>query len=143
MQDPISDNDIRPSLADAMNAIMSDPSIISTALAALKNSSSAASAQSVPTQEPPQQVEPEDKDEESKQVSTPVGQDTSELMRNLAPMLSMLTAPRSSAVSKEADSRAALLVALRPYLSESRREAIDYIIKISQVSDLIKKASRP
>ena len=35
------------------------------------------------------------------------------------------------------DKRTALLCALKPYLSQSRREAIDYIIRISRMSGII------
>ena len=36
------------------------------------------------------------------------------------------------------DRRAALLCAMKPYLSADRREAIDYIIKLSKLGDLLK-----
>lgn len=38
----------------------------------------------------------------------------------------------------ESDHRAALLCAMKPYLSADRREAIDYIIKLSRLGDLLK-----
>ncbi len=36
------------------------------------------------------------------------------------------------------DSRAALLCAMKPYLSQDRQNAIDYIIKISRLGDILK-----
>ncbi len=36
------------------------------------------------------------------------------------------------------DRRAALLCAMKPYLSHDRREAIDYIIKLSRLGDVLK-----
>ncbi len=36
------------------------------------------------------------------------------------------------------DSRAALLCAIKPYLSQDRQNAIDYIIKISRLGDILK-----
>lgn len=39
---------------------------------------------------------------------------------------------------KEADCRAALLCAMKPYLGRDRQNAIDYIIKLSRLGDLLK-----
>lgn len=38
----------------------------------------------------------------------------------------------------ESDSRSALLCALKPYLSRDRQNAIDYIIKLSRLGDILK-----
>lgn len=43
-----------------------------------------------------------------------------------------------SAKHNESDCRAALLCAMKPYLSADRRDAIDYIIKLSRLGDLLK-----
>ncbi len=70
-----------------------------------------------------------------------------ELMSSLAPMLSALKSSGGGTATpigvkdphaREAQNRAALLCALKPYVSEGRRDAIDYIIRISQVSDILK-----
>ncbi len=37
-----------------------------------------------------------------------------------------------------ADSRAALLCAMKPYLSRDRQNAIDYIVKLSRLGDILK-----
>lgn len=141
MPDTQTDNEKHPSLSDAISAVMADPSIIQSALEALKKSG-IGGAQSEPPPAP--KTEAVSEGQESTTVSASHTGDASELIRTLSPMLSMLSSPptQSQSESKGADRRSALLVALRPYLSESRREAIDYIIKISQVSDLIKKAGR-
>ena len=65
----------------------------------------------------------------------------SEVMSTLAPMLSEMS---SSPVSKEIkgsreDHRYALLCALRPYLSDGRREMVDYLLKFGRIGDLLKK----
>ena len=36
------------------------------------------------------------------------------------------------------DSRTALLCAMKPYLSEERRNAVDYIVKLSRLSEILK-----
>ena len=43
--------------------------------------------------------------------------------------------PRSS---PEGDSRAALLCAMKPYLRADRRQAIDYIVKLGRLGDILK-----
>ena len=146
MQDSIPDNDSRPSLADAMSAIMADPSIIQGALEALKKSGIGAPQGDTPPTPPTPEPSPEalDSGVPTAADTAPVSQDMGELVRTLSPMLSMLSPhqPSDSTGVKGADRRSALLMALRPYLSESRREAIDYIIRVSQVSDLIRKSGR-
>ena len=39
---------------------------------------------------------------------------------------------------KECDNRAALLYALKPYLKRERQEAIDYMVKLSKLGDILK-----
>ena len=55
----------------------------------------------------------------------------------LAPSLSKSL----SGHSKADDKRACLLRALKPYMSEGRCDAIEYIIKISLISDVLKNLS--
>lgn len=43
-----------------------------------------------------------------------------------------------STSAKDVDSRSALLCALKPYLSRDRQNAIDYIIKLSKLGDILK-----
>lgn len=62
--------------------------------------------------------------------------DVGALIGRLAPLLS--AAPASS---KKEDDRACLLRALKPYLSEGRGEAIDYIIKFSVLAKALRKLS--
>lgn len=39
---------------------------------------------------------------------------------------------------RECDNRAALLYALKPYLKRERQEAIDYMVKLSRLGDILK-----
>ena len=55
----------------------------------------------------------------------------------IAPLLSS----ELSKHPKRDDKRACLLRALKPYLSSGRSEAIDYIIRFSEISDLLKNLS--
>ena len=45
---------------------------------------------------------------------------------------------QSHSKPKGQDNRAALLCAMKPYLREERRQAIDYIVKLSQLGDILK-----
>ena len=60
-----------------------------------------------------------------------------EIMNMLTPVIQQKGGARSG---KDApgDNRACLLNAMKPYMSQKRCEAIDYIIKFSQISDIIK-----
>ncbi len=49
---------------------------------------------------------------------------------------SVAALPSSRAAS--ADSRTALLCAMKPYLSHERQNAIDYIVKLSKLGDILK-----
>ncbi len=55
------------------------------------------------------------------------------LMNMLGPLLSSSAASGHTGGNNEA-----LLCAVKPYLSDGRREAIDYIIKLSRVSEILK-----
>lgn len=114
-------------LTSALGAMLSNPEmlgVISSLAKELKDSS----------QTPTEAKEPEIK------VSSPppaAENDMSALVGKLAPLLS----GASSATSKKEDDRACLLRALKPYLSESRSEAIDYIIKFSVLAKALKNLS--
>ena len=62
------------------------------------------------------------------------------LMAKLPEVMAALSSERGTGGTKKAppDKRTALLLALRPYLSESRCEAIDYITRLGKLSDLLK-----
>lgn len=51
------------------------------------------------------------------------------------PAVSLKDIPVSS---KGSDSRTALLCAMKPYLSEDRRVAVDYIVKLSRLGEILK-----
>ena len=62
---------------------------------------------------------------------------TTDALATLAPLLS----GDISKLTRGDDKRACLLRALKPYLSEGRCEAIEYIIKFSALSELLKNLS--
>lgn len=52
---------------------------------------------------------------------------------------SIISPPVTHTQSKpQADNRAALLCAMKPYMGKERQDAIDYIIKLSKLGDILK-----
>ena len=62
-----------------------------------------------------------------------------EIMSMLAPVLQQNGGAGSDKAHAVSDKRACLLNAMKPYMSPQRCEAIDYIIKFSQISEILKK----
>lgn len=117
------DNDAFSSM---LNGILSNPemmSMVSSMAEQLKNSS------------PPKPTE-ESPPPPAEEVSVPAQRDISGAISALAPLIS-----GSLGGSKADSDRACLLRALKPYLSEGRCEAIEYIIKFSKLTDVIKNLS--
>lgn len=141
MTSPQFDNTAQHSLSDAISKLMANPEIISMVASTLGNMNTP----------PPEKAEDTPKAEkafgeesvsEASALPAPQGvgvPDLGELIKGIAPMMSRLNGgEKRSSPSCEADRREALLCALKPYVSDGRREAIDYIIRISQVSDILK-----
>ena len=118
---PREEND---AFSSALNNILSNPqmlSMVSSMSEQLKNNASKPEAASPqPTDAAPASASP------SKDMASALGA--------LAPLL-------SSNSSKADNNRACLLRALKPYLSSGRCEAIEYIIKFSKLTDVIKNLS--
>ncbi len=141
MTSPQFDSPAQPSLSDAINKLMANPEIISMVASTLGNMNA---PQPEKTEQPPKPEEASAEKVTSEVSALPAPQgagapDLGELIKGIAPMMSRLSGgEKRGSQSREADRREALLCALKPYVSDGRREAIDYIIRISQVSDLLK-----
>ena len=108
-------------LSSALNEIFSNPqmlSAISSMAQNLKNSESSA--------------QPEDSKEKAENASAP----TSSVSDKLPELLNMLSSSGSSGIKQ--NRRSELLCALKPYLSQSRSDAIDKIIRFSELSSVFK-----
>ena len=120
-----------PSLSDAIEKLMANPEIISMVASALGNSAN---------------TEDTDKgeSEETKAVSAPAPPpDVGNILSALSPILSGLNKQEGGKRNVSTDpskNREALLYALRPYISQGRREAIDYILQLSRITELLKQA---
>jgi len=69
-------------------------------------------------------------------VSAPVSSAPAEPVSAITPQKD--TAAAFVKQSSRADSRTALLCAMKPYLSRDRQNAIDYIVKIGKLGDILK-----
>ena len=109
-------------ISAAVGKLLEHPELISMVASVLGGEASP-SAQDVSTEEQPS--------DESIPVEAQI-KDTPELLSSVMPLLSKLTGSGSPCRHE------ALLCALKPYVSQSRCEAIDYILKISRMSSLVK-----
>ncbi|MBQ9086353.1 MAG: hypothetical protein IJY47_04110 [Clostridia bacterium] len=121
-QPPKASEGLAPSLSDAIDKIMAHPELISMVASAI-------GAPDRPREEPSAATE---------DPSPPPPTEPTDSLAALSPMLSKLSQAKHTAPRREKDARSDLLCALKPYLSPGRQEAIDYMIRISQISDLLK-----
>ena len=117
-------------LSGAMEKLLAHPELISMVASALKGQDSAPS---------PQASEEKKGGDGNEAFPTSVGnignRESSDVLSSLMPMLSKLGSMSSNSATSAP--HAALLCALKPYVSPTRREAIDYFMKFSQMSALI------
>ena len=85
--------------------------------------------------------EPISTEAEPEPTGTPAEEAASTKQPDAISALAPLLSADISKLTRPDDKRACLLRALKPYLSDSRCEAIEYIIKFSALSEVIKKLS--
>ncbi len=119
-------------LSGAISKIMEHPELISMVASVLGKDS----AQSADTSAPPQQAS--DTEEAASVSAAP--SPPPEILSTLMPIISKLSALGEIGGKSGASGfrHEQLLCALKPYLSHSRCDAIDYMIKISKMSVLLK-----
>ena len=118
-----------PDLSAMINRVLANPQLLSTVASALRSAPS--------PQEPPAEA--------STEGSTPPSppeqgapQDTlPAMLAGIAPLLSALPHEEKN-TADASDPRSALLCALKPYLCASRCEAIDYMLRLGQLSSVLK-----
>lgn len=128
----------RDPIANAMEQVLAHPELISMVASAL--GASQKNAEEKKESEPKPETTPAVATAE--QTPSSGSETPSEMlavMAKLSPLLSGLS--KGSLGAKTDDRRACLLRALKPYVSAGRREAIDYMIGLSQVTDLLKQLS--
>ena len=118
-----------PDFSTMLDKVLANPQILTAVASALSQSNSEA-----PMEKKSDAVEVEDS--AVKSASAPeidaMAQKLPQMMKAMAPLLS------SSGGTLKNDKRACLLNAIKPYLNPARCEAIDYIIRFSQLSEVLK-----
>ena len=126
-----------PSLSDAIERIMANPEIISMVASAMGG----APTDGV-TAEQSEESAKEERKESAAVMSAPSQPDLGNILSTITLLLSGLGKSGSQSSHDNKDSarnREALLCALRPYISQGRREAIDYILQLSRITELLKQ----
>lgn len=122
----------------ALNGILSNPEMLSmiSSMAQKLKSGAIESDVEADTKTPtaPQTQGAEGESVPSTQSAEAIPASLPNMLGSLAPLLSgELGSP-----SRESNNRACLLRALKPYMSDGRSEAIEYIIKFSRLTELLK-----
>lgn len=134
-----------PSVSEAMEKIMAHPELISMVASVLGAPTASAKEEDSFDGSQAQAVAMADANAESTEVasvpaSAPLN-GSADWMATLAPLLSALGGGKGEKGKLPDDPRSCLLRALKPYVSQGRREAIDSMIRLSQISDLFKHLS--
>ena len=116
-----------------LDKVLSNPEILSSVASALSGSRGGeeSSADTV-------------RDTKAEDTAPAPPMDIDAMMQKLPDVMKMLSPMMSSPTQKNqggphsSDKRACLLLAIKPYLSPARCEAIDYMIKFSRLSEIIK-----
>ena len=121
-----------PAIADAIEKLLAHPELLATI------ASTVGLGKGAPTGSPPESPSVPAEAPLPVAAPAPTG-DLGDAVAALAPLLGALSGKGGS--PKSDDPRACLLHALKPYVSHGRAEAIDTIIQLSRVSEVLKKLS--
>ncbi len=133
---------VPPNFSEMLDKVLANPEIISTVAAALSKGGEEPSvekeetAQKVGASETAAKGETEENGTSSPDIAAMM-QRLPDVMKLVGPMMSK--GGGKSLSSRANDKRTCLLTAIKPYLNPHRCEAIDYIIRFSELSELIKK----
>ncbi len=110
-------------ISDAISRIMEHPELISMVASALGGNAAADGNKT---------------NDSENATSLPVASNGGDALPTFAPMLEKLRGLGANSKSgKDGSRHEQLLCALKPYLCDSRRDAVDFILKISQLSGLM------
>ena len=121
-----------PDLSEAIERLLAHPELLSSVASAIGIGKSAPVSEEISARE---ETVPAI-GESAKPPSTTSPQALGESVAAIAPLLSALSG--KGGTSKPDDPRTCLLRALKPYVSHGRAEAIDTIIHLSRISELLK-----
>ncbi len=126
-----------PELSTIMNMLSDNPALMEMASGILSGLSKPDAAQAAPESNA---AEPPLNSESPASGIGPVPSFDPELFARIAPMLGGKVGAQKSSPADER--RCALLRALQPYLSQERRDAIDYMLKFSRFGDILQAFER-
>ena len=122
-------------ISEAVGKLLENPSLLQSVASAL-GLGGEASHEASASADVSEQASAASADAVSPEAAMTAATDSGNAMASLIPVLSRLA-------SGGGDCRhEALLFALKPYLSPSRKAAVDYIVKISKMSELVKGLGR-
>ena len=120
-----------PPLGEIIGKLMADPEIMKTLSSVIGKKDTAAD------QAQPAEAKEASAAEEAE--VTPVSSGASEAIDRLPEVMAMLSpALKNGKIPERNDRRTCLLRAIKPYVSRGRGEAIDYMIRIAGISDILK-----
>jgi hypothetical protein len=130
-------------LSGMLGKLLANPQIIESVASALSSGNETAppqvsgNAQAVSSGQKSEQVS----EEQALPDIASMAQKLPEIMSMLGPVMQQKSDCKSKSEqnSVSSDKRACLLSAMKPYMSPQRCAAIDYIIKFSQISEILKK----
>lgn len=150
--DPNTGTTLPPAFSEAMGRILEHPEWISAVASALRTPDLTTSAETETLLPTEPSADENDEGENSSGSSPPLDeavrteshapsfpQELPALLHTLAPLLSVKNGGEPKGKGHREEPSANLLRALKPYVSRGRQEAIDYMIRISEISDLIKR----
>ena len=122
-------------ISGALGKLMSDPALLGNIMSALKNSGIAEPTAKV--SEPKEETQDKAIETSAPAVGSLFSSIPPELIAKLPLILSLMSG-NGAAQSKEERDREALLCALKPYLTPERCSAVDKIIQVSRIGELLK-----
>lgn len=121
-------------LGDMIDKLLANPELINMVASAV--------GRSAPSLDAKQDAPKANDGGEAEKASAPKDlADLPELMSALSPVIASLKGGDNGGRHAKADKRACLLCALKPYLCQGRCEAIDYMIKLGRIAELIRNMS--
>ena len=125
--------DIAPptQISAAIDKILANPELISMVASALGGASSE-------KKDTASVINAASDNTETLDAKQQTSEKSEDIISTLAPILSSLQGKSLLSRSPANDKRACLLNALKPYLCRERCEAIDYMIKLGRISELLK-----
>lgn len=122
-------------LGDVLNKLMAHPEVLTYVASAIGVDKDGATSAEKPSEEPKTPSEPATP---TSAHSSADSAESGDAMATLAPLLSGLSGLSKGGGGGQKDCRAALLLALKPYVSRGRCEAIDTMLRFSKLTDLFK-----